>query len=81
MPPTLTLTVYRPPKLQAADDTALYNEIQSLILGKNATAIGDFNCANVGWRLLIWDQEGKVKLGAYADAARGLGAHLRDIGP
>ncbi len=22
-----------------------------------------------------------VKLGAYADAARGLGAHLRDIGP
>ncbi len=23
----------------------------------------------------------KVKLGAYADAARGLGAHLRDIGP
>ncbi len=24
-------TVYRPPKLQAADDIALYNEIQSLI--------------------------------------------------
>ncbi len=23
----------------------------------------------------------KVKLGAYADAARGLGAHLHDIGP
>ncbi len=23
----------------------------------------------------------KVKLGAYAEAARGLGVHLRDIGP
>ncbi len=27
-------TVYRPPKLQAVEDTALYNEIQSLIQGK-----------------------------------------------
>ncbi len=40
-------TVYRPPKLQAADDTALYNEIQSLIQGKNTMVIGDFNRANV----------------------------------
>ncbi len=46
-------TVYRPPKLQAADDTALYNENQFLIQGKNAMVIGDFNCANVDWRLLI----------------------------
>ncbi len=53
-----TATVYRPPKLQAVDDTALYNEIQSLIQGKNAIVIGDFNCANVDWRLLIGDQEG-----------------------
>ncbi len=52
--------VYRPPKLQAADDSALYNEIQSLIQGKNAIVIGDFNCANVAWRLLIG-----VKLQAY----------------
>ncbi len=51
-------TVHRPPKLQAADDTALYNEIQYLIQGKNAIVIGDFNCANVDWRLLIKDQEG-----------------------
>ncbi len=51
-------TVYRPPKLQAVDDTALYNEIQSLIQGKNATVIRDFNCANVDWLLLIGDQEG-----------------------
>ncbi len=74
-------TVYRHPKLQAADGTVLCNEIQSLIRSKYAIVIGDFNCANVDWRLLIRDQEGKVKVGAYAGAARGLGAHLRDIGP
>ncbi len=39
--------VYRSHKLQAADDTALYNEIQFLIQSKNAIVIGDFNCANV----------------------------------
>ncbi len=39
--------VYRPSKLQAVDDTALYNEIQCLIQGKNAIVIGEFNCANV----------------------------------
>ncbi len=46
-------TVYRPPKLQAADDTAVYNEIQFQIQGKNAIVIGDFKCANVDWGLLI----------------------------
>ncbi len=51
-------TVYRPPKLQAADNTALHNKIQSLIQGKNAIVIGVFNCVNIDWRLLIWDQEG-----------------------
>ncbi len=51
-------TVYRPLKLQAADDISLYNEIQSLIQGKNTIVIGDFNCANVDWRLLIGDQKG-----------------------
>ncbi len=50
-------TVYRPPKVQAVDDTALYDEIQSLIQSKNAIVIGDFQCANVDWRLLIGDQE------------------------
>ncbi len=45
--------VYRLPKLQAADNTALYTEIQSLIQGKNAIVIGDFNCANTDWHLLI----------------------------
>ncbi len=48
-------TVYRPPKLQAADDTTLHNEILSLIQDKNTIVIGDFNCANVEWRLLIGD--------------------------
>ncbi len=47
-----------PHKLQAADDTALYNEIQSLIQSKTAIVIGDFNCANVDWHLLLGDQEG-----------------------
>ncbi len=57
----LTLeTVYRPPKLQAADDTALYNEIHCLIPGKNAIIIGDLNCANVNWGLLTGDQEGSI---------------------
>ncbi len=50
-------TVYRSLELQAADDIALYNEIQYLIQSKNAIVIGDFNCANVDWRLLIVDQE------------------------
>ncbi len=53
--------VYRPPKLQVADDTTLYNEIQSLIQGRNAIVIDDFNCANVDRGLVIGDQEGKVR--------------------
>ncbi len=61
-------TVYRPPKLQAADDTALYNEIQSLIQGKNAIVIGDFNCANVDWGLLIGDQEGSRLINMVEDS-------------
>ncbi len=43
----IVLTSDDRPKLQAVDDTALYNEIQYLIQGKNAIVIGDFNCANV----------------------------------
>ncbi len=51
-------TVYKPPKLQATDDTALYNEIHSLIQGKDALIIDDFNYANADWSLLTGDQEG-----------------------
>ncbi len=40
-------TVYRPPKLQAADDTALYEEINLITRNKDAIIIGDFNCPNV----------------------------------
>ncbi len=65
-------TVYRPPKLQAVDDTALYNEIQSLIQGKNAIVIGDYNCANVDWRLLIGDQEGSRLINMVEDSSRKL---------
>ncbi len=61
-------TLYRPPKLQAVDDTALYNEIQSFMQGKNAIVIGDFNCANVDWRLLIGDQEGSRLINMVEDS-------------
>ncbi len=39
-----TGTVYRPPKQQAADDAALYEEIQALTQNKQSVIIGDFNC-------------------------------------
>ncbi len=61
-------TVYRPPKLQAVDDTALYNEIQCHIQGKNAIVIGNFNCANVDWHLLIGDQEGSRLINMIEDS-------------
>ncbi len=40
-------TVDRPPKLQAASDTALYEEINTIAWNKQAVIIGDFNCPNV----------------------------------
>ncbi len=51
-------TVYRPPKLQAADDTALYEEINSITQNKAALIIGDFNCSNIDLNLMHGDQEG-----------------------
>ncbi len=45
-------TVYKLPKLQAADDTALYEEINFTIQNKEAIIIGDFNCPNVEWTLM-----------------------------
>ncbi len=51
-------TIYRPPKQQLADDAALYEEIQTTILNKNAVVIGDFNCPNINWNLMHGDQEG-----------------------
>ncbi len=37
-------TVYRPPKQQAADDAALYEEIQAMTQNTQSVIIGDFNC-------------------------------------
>ncbi len=51
-------TVYRPPKLQAADDTALYEEINSITQNMYAIIVGDFNCPNVDWNLMHGAQEG-----------------------
>ncbi len=49
--------MYRPPKLQAADDSALYDEINVITQNKDAIIIGDFNCPNVDWNLMHGDQE------------------------
>ncbi len=51
-------TVYRPPKLQAADDTALYEEINFITQNKDAIIIGDFNCPTVDWNLIHGANEG-----------------------
>ncbi len=40
-------TVYRSPKQQAADDSALYAEIQAMTQNKQSVIIGDFNCPNI----------------------------------
>ncbi len=51
-------TVYIPPKQQAADDAALYEEIQALTQNKQSVIIGDFNCPNINWSTMTGDQEG-----------------------
>ncbi len=50
--------MYRPPKLEAADDTALYEEINSITQTKEAVIIGDFNYPNVDWNLMNGEQDG-----------------------
>ncbi len=42
-------TIYRPPKLQAADNIALCEEIKSVKQNKQKVIIGDFNCPNIDW--------------------------------
>ncbi len=51
-------TIYRPPKAQAADDTALYEEIKSVIQNRHAVIIGDFNCPSTDWTSMNADREG-----------------------
>ncbi len=47
-----------PPKQQAADDIALYEELHSLTQSKEVIIIGDFNHPNIDWGHLTRDQEG-----------------------
>ncbi len=51
-------TIYRPPKAQAADDTALYEEMKSVIQNKQAVIIGDFNFPNIDRTSMNGDREG-----------------------
>ncbi len=50
--------MYRPPKTQAADNTALYQEIHTAAQNYNVIIVGDFNCPNVDWSFMAGDQEG-----------------------
>ncbi len=61
------MTIYRPPKAQAADDTALYEEIKSVIQNKQAVIIGDFNCPSIDWTSMNGDREGNrlIKMAEY----------------
>ncbi len=51
-------SVYRPPKQQAADDAALYEEFQAMTQNKQSVIIGDFNCTKIYWSTMHGDQEG-----------------------
>ncbi len=51
------VTIYRTPKLQGPDNTAVYEEIKSVIQNKQAIIIGDFNCPNIDWDTMNGDQE------------------------
>ncbi len=55
-------TVYRPPKQQAADDTALYEENQAMTQNNQSVIIGDFNCSKINWSTMTGDQEDNNRL-------------------
>ncbi len=61
-------TVYRPLKQQAADESALYEEIQAITQSKQSIIIGDFNCPNIGCTLMNGDQKGNRLLEVLEDA-------------
>ncbi len=50
-------TIYRPPKSQATDEIALYEEIKSVIQTKQAVIIRDFNCPTIDWTAMNGDRE------------------------
>ncbi len=54
--------MYRPPKQQAADDAALYEEIQALTQNKQSVILRDFNCPKINWSNMTGDQEGNSLL-------------------
>ncbi len=61
-------TIYRPPKAQDADDTALCEEIKSVIQNKQAVIIGDFNCPSIDWTSMNRDREGNKFIEMAEDA-------------
>ncbi len=60
-------TVYRPPKQQAADDAALYEELKAITQNKQSVITGDFNRSNIDWTTMNGDQEGHKLLGMLED--------------
>ncbi len=53
----IIVTIYRPPKAQAADDTALYEEIKFVIQNNQAVIIGDFDYLSIDWASIDADRE------------------------
>ncbi len=67
----MTATICRPPKAQAADDTALYEELKSVIQNKQAVIIGKFNCNSIDWTSVNGDREGNRLIEMAEDAFLG----------
>ncbi len=65
---SLRLGLYRPPKQQAADDIALYDEIQAMTQNRQSVITENFNCPNIDWTTLNGDQEGNRLLEMLEDA-------------
>ncbi len=60
--------IYRNPKQQRTDDTALYEENISTIRNKNVLIVGDFNCPNINWNSMHGDQEGSLLIEMVEDS-------------
>ncbi len=61
-------TIYRPPKAQAVDDTALFEEMKSVTQNKQAVIIGDFKCSSIDWTSMNGDREGNRLIEMTEDA-------------
>ncbi len=60
--------INRPPKAQAATDTALYEEIKSVMQNKQTVIIGEFNCPSIDWSSMKGDREGNRLIAMEEDA-------------